>query len=568
MNHDHQPSDAPAEIEIKLFVPPASVERVWAQPLVIEHAIGPRRVERLDNRYFDTPDRDLAAQRMALRLRSDGSGWVQTVKTGGARDGALSRRGEWEEPVDGPTLDWTKLAATPLADFVARPASRKRLRTMFTTDFERQSQRLRLADGSEVEFAFDRGTIAAEVEGRGSKTAEICEIEIELKQRGRDDPSAALLRFAARLARSLPLIPLAASKAARGYALRDGRAVEATKVTLPRPTTDIGPARYLARVLAACNDALLANAHALLDRRTDEDDLVEPVHQARVAIRRLRSALRLFRPVVDGRRLRAIDTELRELGRRFGAVRDHDVAITITLSRLDRHVGRDAAGRDALAAMRPDLDARRAAKRRALLEALANGTFGKTTLEIERAAMRLARDTREKARDPRNTPMLAACAAKWLPRQHARIVALARRLATLDEEGRHRLRIEVKRLRYAVDLLEALYDEDAVAAFRAALSALQERLGQLNDAAVARTVLRSASSGAAVELVLARDGAWFVDRLKQQLPKVAADVMKLELAVHPWTVTRATPPPHDVDESAPASSTINRLPRLMASSST
>ena len=538
-----QRGGAPAEIEIKLFVPPASVDRVWTQRLVVDRAIGPRKVERLTNRYFDTPRRELAGRRMALRLRGDGATWVQTLKTGGAGHGALSQRGEWEEPVDGPGLDWTKLAATPLADFVGRPLSRKRLKPIFTTDFERASQRLRLPDGSEVEFAFDRGTIVAgDAAGseQGASTGAICEIEIELKRAGSDEPEVALLRFAAHLARSLPLIPLGASKAARGYAVVDGLAADATKATkaikatLPRPLTGDAPAVHLARVLTACSEAVLVNAHALFDGETaaGERDSVAHVHQARVAIRRMRSAIRLFRPAVDGRRLRAVDERLQAIGRVFGTVRDADVFMTTTMGRLARHVGSDAEGREALDAIRGDLEARRAAARRALMDALDVGVFGATMIEVERLAHRLASDDA-------TGPTIGACAARWLPRQYARVVERARRLADLDQHERHRLRIEVKRLRYALDLLEALFDDEAVAAFRAVLARLQDRLGKLNDEAVAGTVMRTSTPGPALDLVLARDEAWFARRLLKQLPKVAAEAMGLELTLPPWTIERA-----------------------------
>ena len=228
-------------------------------------------------------------------------------------------------PVAGPTLELARLSTTPLAGIASMRALRTRLHPVFTTSFRREARLVRLDDGSTVEVAFDVGTIVA---GRGAsrRSLPIRELEIETKQPAADGTAPDLLRFAARLARDIALVPLAASKAARGYRLLDGRPLEPATVRLPDAQADTPPRAHLGRVLAAGQRALSIDMHALLEARPpaedgddrDLDAVVDFVHQARVAIRRMRSALRTFRPVADGKRFALVDAQLRSVGQVFG----------------------------------------------------------------------------------------------------------------------------------------------------------------------------------------------------------------------------------------------------------
>ncbi len=446
-------------------------------------------------------------------------------------------------PVAGAALELAALTTTPLATVGSVRALGAKLQPVFTTNFRRESRMLKLDDGSDVEFVFDVGIVAAG-RGKARRTLAIREVEIELKAQGGRDPEAALMRFAARLARDLPLIPLAASKASRGYRLSDRSALLPAKVELPRARPDDRPEVFLADVLEACNRALLANVHALFEiadagpvhpatsneaavASAIEADL-EFVHQARVAVRRLRSALRTFAPVAKGRRIDALDDRLGEIGRLFGAARDWDVFVTTTRERLDDEVATDAEGRAALVDLEADATMRRIDAHRSLMAGLDAGLFGETAIAIDRLAARL----RSVAADDATT--LATRAPRWLSKQSDRIVERSRRIAVLDHGQRHGLRVEVKRLRYALDLLEGLYDEAAVKGYRDAVAGLQDRLGKLNDAVVAETLMQSLPAGDALALARSRFGAWLERHVPKQLPKVAALSVALELMPRPW----------------------------------
>ncbi|RCV90026.1 CYTH domain-containing protein [Billgrantia montanilacus] len=225
------------EVEMKLALGRDGPERLCRHPLLQGQ---PGATQRLANTYFDTPEGELEAARMALRLRRYDDTWVQTLKTSGDVGGGMSRRGEWEWPVAGGApnegvLDRQGLAALPPMAELGTDVL-ERLEARFTTDFERRSWQLDHA-GVTIEVALDQGEIRA-----AGRAVPIRELELELKA---GDP-AALWDLALALAETIPLRPADASKAARGGALLSGQ------WTLPEGDT---PAGCLHRAIMAL-DAL------------------------------------------------------------------------------------------------------------------------------------------------------------------------------------------------------------------------------------------------------------------------------------------------------------------------
>jgi len=83
------------EIELKLLLDPAQLARVARHPALRALRRGRTRTRKLHNVYYDTPRRDLLKAGAALRLRQDGTRWLQTLKTGGGAAGGLHSRNEW-----------------------------------------------------------------------------------------------------------------------------------------------------------------------------------------------------------------------------------------------------------------------------------------------------------------------------------------------------------------------------------------------------------------------------------------------------------------------------------------
>jgi len=207
---------------------------------------------------------------------------------------------------------------------------------------------------------------------------------------------------------------------------------------------------------------------------------VEPVHQARVAVRRLRSDLRTFRELVDARWSGKLRQELRWLGGELGAVRDYDVF----LSRLRSAAKRSGAAGDpnVTALIAAARDARSAARAH-MIVALRSGRYSRLRSQLELAA-----------RSPRLTLAARLTASQAIPkivkRRKKKVANAAEQLPMRPSfEALHRIRILSKRLRYAAEAIEAVAGEQAASLAKAA-ERLQDVLGELNDAVCACRLLR------------------------------------------------------------------------------
>lgn len=202
------------ETEIKLRVSPETLASLRHHPLLLERLQGDWQSGTLYNQYYDTVDRDLAAARVALRVRRDGEQFIQTLKSSGQSVAGLSERNEWDWTIASATLDLS------LLDDSCWPASlaaldKSTLQPVFTTDFQRTKALLHWQRGDEaveVEAALDQGQVIA-----ADRQEPICELELEL----RAGPAVAILELASALAADLPLMPCDISKAERGYRLFD-----------------------------------------------------------------------------------------------------------------------------------------------------------------------------------------------------------------------------------------------------------------------------------------------------------------------------------------------------------
>ena len=213
------------ETEIKLRVSRATLAALRDHPLLKKRNKSGWEQRELFNQYFDTPERDLAAAKVALRVRRDGEQFIQTLKTRGQSVAGLSERNEWDWNLAKAKLDLKKLDDSCWPAALAE-LDKKQLVPIFTTDFVREKAEIAWGRGKAkvvIEAALDLGKVIA---GEGEE--EICELELELRQ-GEPD---ALLELAAELAADLALMPCDISKAERGYRLFDASSYS---LNLPAP---------------------------------------------------------------------------------------------------------------------------------------------------------------------------------------------------------------------------------------------------------------------------------------------------------------------------------------------
>jgi inorganic triphosphatase YgiF len=505
---------APREIELKLDVPAAALRSLRTRLA----RLGPGHDARLETTYFDTADLLLAQNGMALRLRRAGRQWLQTLKTGAAQ-GAFSSRGEWETAAPGGRLSLGRFAGSPLPPLLASHGA-PALQPLFTTRFVRSLRTVEVGNVV-VEVALDRGEV---VVGRGAaaRRLPLLELELELKS-GRP---RALFKLARRLmvgergreGRALPLLPFTESKAARGYRLLSGQPLAPAKASakgfVARLHADQAADAALRQVVAHGVELLLANTHGLAEHEDPEF-----VHQARVALRRMRSTVRLWRK--HSRFPAPLVAELQWIGRELGAARDADVFVIETLPQLADGLapGLD----DAMRKLAGTAQARRETSRRQARAALASGRFARLALDL----LVWAHDAPDET-----TRRLRKLAMRQLGRALERLVDAARFFIALSPERRHRVRILAKRLRYALDLFAVALPAQPTAAYVERLSHLQDLLGELNDAAVARETLRDLGAGPDLQGAI---GLRLAARESMLLHEAEAALHALFDAAPPWS---------------------------------
>lgn len=248
--------------------------------------------------------------------------------------------------------------------------------------------------------------------------------------------------------------------------------VTAGKALVPGPplSSDPGAVR-LREMLGEQRTALLTHDPGIR-LGTDPENL----HQHRVAARRTRAFLRTARSYLDPDWRRGVNDALQGLGEATGPVRDLDVVLEHLRDELARLDETDQAAKDLILQR---LDEELEHGRRRLLEALDDHQY-RILLARLRLPPRLA--------DGVDEVPLESLAKK----EFRRLAKLVKRLGKRpDEEAIHRLRIGLKRARYAAELAAP---KGAVRKrFLADARVLQELLGEHQDAVVAERRLRSVS---------------------------------------------------------------------------
>ena len=197
------------ETELKLSIPESQVTLLAEQAFWREYAESSLDQFHLGNTYFDTPDMRLNQARVALRIRENQGQFFQTLKTCGNSVNGLTRRGEWEWPIEQPELDFTLLESLGLDEL--KGIDFDTLTPLFATDFQRTRWHLTWAEPfARIEAALDRGYVKA-----GGRQSPICELELELLE----GDEKALVKVAEQLSQCVDLKPSDKSKAERGFEL-------------------------------------------------------------------------------------------------------------------------------------------------------------------------------------------------------------------------------------------------------------------------------------------------------------------------------------------------------------
>ncbi|MBC7378573.1 MAG: CYTH and CHAD domain-containing protein [Burkholderiaceae bacterium] len=438
------------EFELKLEVPPGR-----RQEVALAFGNAPRK--KLLASYFDTDDFALAQCKVVVRVRKEGSQWVQTAK---ASSGNSLERLEHNVALPRlpggalPAVDLSRHAGTPLelrlrAALKLKPgAPYPALVPMYQTSVQRQALDIK-SGRSRVEVVFDRGRVIA-----GDKQALLCELEFELKS-GKPQDAVRLTRtWCTRHGLWLSTV----SKSAKAQRLAQDlapTAVLAHPVRLEQGT-DIRNA--LAAMVLNCMDHVLPNMSDVASDVSGNSPGSEQIHQLRIGLRRLRTVLRELGDSQPGINA-AWEPELARVFRVLGEHRDREF---LTLHMQPQLIAAGGPAFDpAPAAVLPDP-----------VQAVRSAAFQRTLLELLGFAHGQAASAGEPAVDVVRTRLVHL---------HRQIVRQGHNFLTLDEAHQHRLRKRLKRLRYLAELARPLFKGKQVDKYLHALKPVQDALGVYND---------------------------------------------------------------------------------------
>ena len=459
------------ELELKFELTCERLRQLDQHPALSEMAVGQPNTRTLRSIYFDTPAQRLRGAGISLRVRSDGNIWVQTIKCGFYVGDGVSNPFELEATVDGPEPQLGAISSGKLRRKLARLIDGSCLEPVFETVIKRIARRLHSAD-ADLELALDEGVIRA-----GTSERALCEAELELKA----GPPAALLEAATRLFADAPIHLANQNKAEQGYDLAMGRSSIAPRPAHSKPMP--------LDASATCRQAFVAVVASTASQIRDNRRVVlethdpEGAHQLRVGLRRLRSALRAFRPLIDNSALQDMDKHAQSLARIVGELRDAEVLI----DDIYVPVAGPAGEHSGLRALKDALLRHRAAKRVAARAALEGTHWSHLLLHVVLFPQSIA------ACAPLDAPV-EGFSCKAIDQIWKKTARKSKRIHSLSGEERHKMRKRLKQLRYTVEFFAPLYPARAVKPFVKRLKRLQNVFGYVNDVVTARQVEDIASA--------------------------------------------------------------------------
>ena len=462
------------EFELKLEIPLNRVQQVEAAMRE-----GKTTRQRLRARYFDTVEGALASHGLIVRVRKEGRRWVQTAK--GSTSDLLERLEHNVNltPPAGramPVADLTRHTGTPVGDRILQALKLKSdallppLIALYDTDVQRLTRRVEV-EGSVVEIALDLGRIVS-----GSHSIALCELEVELKL-GQAGHAVQVARdWCARHGLWLSTISKSGKGQRLGHASPLGPVVYATASEFDHRASAV---QISVAVLQSCLVQVLGNASEVAGGSKDADH----IHQLRVGIRRLRTALGELPALVEG-----IDTAwegpLVEAFRALGRHRDYSHMVTSLLPQIA------AAGGPALQVQHdnkdipdPGVAIRMPAFQDALL-----GVIGFLHSVVT-------------ANGSPNHKVAKKILEARLKKLRTQVVKDGKKFLALDEIRQHKVRKRLKRLRYLTEFSAPLFAARQTRAFVTSMKPVQNALGHYNDELMALEAFRT--------LVSSDKQAWF-----------------------------------------------------------
>ena len=445
------------EVELKFLIESGGLPMLDALPVIGKRL---RRTPRkhIETTYFDTSDRRFTGNGFALRVRKQDKGALLSIKQAGSLG---SGREEWERPITGDEPNAQNMSTSPAASLMRANGRDAQLAPLYTVAVDRASFLVKEGE-AQIEIAVDRGEIK-----RDGAELPVCELELELKK---GEPRQ-LFALAQRFIDKAPLRLSLVSKGDRGDRMVDGSWGRPVGASTPKLDAGMTTVQAFRAICHSCLHDFMLNEPAV-----DDDTDIEGVHRARIAIRRLRAAFSLFRPLVDDRDGDRLRRELSWLSDHLGAARDLDV---MQVETFEPQVNAGAAPLGATSLL-AEVGKRRKEARRTLHQALHSDRMRKLLFDLVRWLDHGEWQARSETQD-----LMLKHAPDLLARKLKSLRKRAHHLAEADAEARHDIRIAAKKLRYMNEFFDSLVTGGKHRARHktlvGSLEKIQRALGEMQD---------------------------------------------------------------------------------------
>ncbi|MEN9879780.1 MAG: hypothetical protein RIQ55_426 [Pseudomonadota bacterium] len=479
---------------IRLRLDAADIGALLQNPLLAK----PPKRRRVHLTCFDTPEKSLVGLGLAVEETRVLRKTILTVTQ------IFGQPQVWSAPTTPGTFDFATLIDTPeIAEQLTQLANA--LVPVYAIETSQRQWTVQIRS-AQVEVTLEEGQISTG-DGASQRTHRFCEIELRLHQ----GQSAALYGVARLLSRLLRLHPISDSLRQRAIAFSAGdvaRPVKARRVKVDAKDSVISVFKQLAWISL---HQLQANESGVFAPNN-----VEFIHQARVSLRRLRTALKLFGSELPPEFADKWGLAWRDVGEQLGSARNWDVFCTEILPDIEVDLGNVPDVSD-LKEFAQDQRDKAHAQTQAWMK---SRRYSLTMIAFCEALLALP---------DRKAERISNFADKALKKRHKRFCRGAKVAHTLSAEARHEVRIDLKKLRYTIDFFESLYPQKLLRPFLAGLAETQELLGHMNDLVTCEALL-ALRPGAPLDLPV----AWTKGRMSAYLETLPAALKPVLDAKTPW----------------------------------
>jgi CHAD domain-containing protein/uncharacterized protein YjbK len=455
------------EVELKLLLP-GRVAETPIMNLLRQNKYNVQKMDTVSNidTYMDTSDWALMKNKLSLRYRLSNNTAMYTLKSIGPMENGIANRMENEIKLKNPVRTPAEISSKTLRKQVKSLIFPRKLLEQIVIRTNRRPYLVESPEGTKFELDFDKSNFSASALEKPRRAYQYHQLEVEVI----DGTASALKEVEKLLSDNFGYVPATSSKLQS--------AMTSLKV---KPLIKKVPQKFIVnlddRLDVALKKILSIEFHwfqqQLPGAISDRDP--EFVHQARVATRRMRSALILFHNSLPESTAGYLEGRLKWLGGLFGEVRDLDVFIINLTNYKDKLESFPKAERKTLEGV---VIKRRRIPLNALKEALKSRRFQNFERRLKEFLEAPCVDCPEL---PLGMKKIYEVAPPNVTTKFESVIDQGHKISIKSELPEfHCLRIQVKRLRYALEFMAPAYGNSLDNVILQTVR-LQDNLGEIQD---------------------------------------------------------------------------------------